>query len=448
MSVAVETFPEQTSNVSSWADGAVERANVEQKTILSKRVQGLIREGYEAWNKLLFPTTRLEAWKYTNVDAIARGAFHPGMGPVDQRCAPPMVQDLFVSDLKCAHFLFVDGVFCKELSTTEIPKGVTISRLSDSVSNEDHLTSLGRSGVHNQQAFAALATALMTEAMVLHVAAGVHVDIPIQVVFVATNASNQSVLAPRIAVTLEAGSSLSLIECYGSVGAVGCLSLPVVEAFVAQNARLELTKVQLDSDTSFHMANSVIEQERDSQVHAHIFSFGSALARNEVEVRLKGPACSSLLNGLSVLNQEQHIDNATHIHHIAPNAESREHFKGIYSDKSRGVFSGTITVEREAQKTNAFQSNQAILLSSDAGIETRPQLKIWADDVKCTHGATVGQLDADALFYLQSRGLDKNRARQFLVQAFAGEVVATLGDPIVRDFVENLVVSKLSTTVV
>ena len=197
-------------------------------------------------------------------------------------------------------------------------------------------------------------------------------------------------------------------------------------------------KFQGESHQAYHISNTAIEQGRDSTVRTHIFSFGGALVRNNVNVALKGSASNAVLNGLTVLRGNQHVDNATLIHHIEPSAESREHFKGIYADESRGVFSGTITVEKIAQKTNAFQSNQALLLSPKASIESRPQLKIWADDVKCTHGATVGQLDADALFYLRSRGISKETAHNFLIKAFASEVLLSVSNPLVRAHVESV----------
>jgi Fe-S cluster assembly protein SufD len=193
------------------------------------------------------------------------------------------------------------------------------------------------------------------------------------------------------------------------------------------------------------VSTTTVDQGRDATVRTHIFSFGGALVRNNAQVALKGSASNAVLNGLSVLSGSQHVDNTTLIHHIEPSAESREHFKGIYADESRGVFSGTITVEKIAQKTNAFQSNQALLLSPSASIETRPQLKIWADDVKCTHGATVGQLDADALFYLRSRGIDRDIARNFLIHAFASEVLTSVENVKVREYVEGVLSGVLGS---
>jgi Fe-S cluster assembly protein SufD len=238
-------------------------------------------------------------------------------------------------------------------------------------------------------------------------------------------------------------SQVTVVESHRSSEELEYLTLPVCEVIAAANSVVDMYRVQSDSRSAFHVSATAIEQQACSAVNNHIFSFGSALARNNVTVALKGSGSNAVLNGLSVLTGSQHVDNSTEIHHIEPSAESREHFKGIYSDTSRGVFSGTITVDKIAQKTNAFQSNQALLLSPTASIETRPQLKIWADDVKCTHGATVGQLDSDALFYLRSRGLSEGDAKKFLIHAFASEVLTTVRCGAVRGYVEQILNDRL-----
>jgi Fe-S cluster assembly protein SufD len=221
------------------------------------------------------------------------------------------------------------------------------------------------------------------------------------------------------------------------------LSLPVAEIVAADNAIVDYYKYQQEAVSANHVSNTIVSQGRSGNVSTHIFSFGGALVRNNVTANLKGSGANAVLNGLSVLSGTQHVDNTTEIHHIEPSIESREHFKGIYADASRGVFSGTITVDQIAQKTNAFQSNQALLLSPNASIETRPQLKIWADDVKCTHGATVGQLDQDAMFYLRSRGIGREEARNFLIHAFASEVLSTVKVPALKEYVEAAITEKL-----
>jgi Fe-S cluster assembly protein SufD len=217
----------------------------------------------------------------------------------------------------------------------------------------------------------------------------------------------------------------------------------MAELVAEPGAFIDYYKMQVESEDAFHVAGVTASQARNSEIRTHLFEFGGALVRNNAQVLLKGSGAQAVLNGLSLLRDSQHIDNATLIHHIEPHAESREHFKGIYGGSSKGVFSGTITVDKIAQKTNAFQSNQALLLSTDASIESRPQLKIWADDVKCTHGATIGQLDADALFYLRSRGIGRQEAQAFLVHAFASEVLLSVNVASLKQHVEEIISQKL-----
>jgi Fe-S cluster assembly protein SufD len=236
---------------------------------------------------------------------------------------------------------------------------------------------------------------------------------------------------------------MTVVESHVGAAGIRYLSLPIVELAAGAGACVDYYKIQVESQQAFHVAGLTALQGRDAQIKVHMFSFGGALVRNNAQTLLNGSGAHAVLNGLSVLAGSQHVDNATLIHHIEPHGESREHFKGIYRDASKGVFSGTITVEKIAQKTNAFQSNQALLLSSDASIESRPQLKIWADDVKCTHGATVGQLDADALFYLRSRGVGEQEAKAFLVHAFASEVLSSVDAIPVKEYVEKLITEKL-----
>jgi Fe-S cluster assembly protein SufD len=246
-----------------------------------------------------------------------------------------------------------------------------------------------------------------------------------------------------LVVKAEANARVCVVESHIGSEGVRYLALPMVELTAEQGAFLDYYKVQDESTSAYHVTGLTATQSRDAEARAHIFSFGAALARNNAQTLLNGAGSQATLNGLSLLRGNQHVDNATLIHHIEPHAESREHFKGIYAGSSRGVFSGTITVEKIAQKTNAFQSNQALLLSTDASIESRPQLKIWADDVKCTHGATVGQLDADALFYLRSRGIGIKDAKAFLVRAFAGEVLSSVNLPQLKERLDAVVSERL-----
>jgi Fe-S cluster assembly protein SufD len=420
----------------SWTIAALAAAN-SQSTKLPASMQKLVKEAAAIWSKVLFPTPRLEAWKYTSVERIAKGGFaiaDGGSASVDAS----LVGRYVVSATDPLLVVFVDGVFSESLSSAKAPTGITISRLLQNDS-----ASVGALRMHESEPFVALATALMTDGIEIEVAKGAAGTTPIQIVNLTTAASSGKIITPRVSIIAKENSQVTVIDSHVTSGAQEYLSLPVVEIKAEAYALVDLYRFQDEAQSAYHVSGTSIEQAQSSSVNTHFFSFGSALSRNNVKVALRGTGCTTLLNGLSVLSGGQHVDNATEIHHIEPHCESREHFKGIYSDTSRGIFTGTITVDKIAQKTNAFQSNQALLLSPSASIETRPQLQIWADDVKCTHGATVGQLDADALFYLRSRGLSQEDARNFLIHAFASEVLTTIRIPELREYVEQVLTAKL-----
>lgn len=423
---------------SRWVNLALAEAKGRQAAKLSTVVQKIAQEAVAVWSKVLFPSPRIEAWKYTNPADIANGSFSlptttPALFTQEQLAA------FQIPGLKSYQIVFVDGEFSATLSSTaSLPQGVTVTRIQ---SGEP--VAVGALGAHTQEAFTALATALLNDGICIGVARGVAVEIPFHIINVVTAAAESKVVTPRLFLDAQESSQVTVIESFVSNAAKCYLSLPVAEIRAAQGAVVDCYKFQDESLASYQISDTTIEQGRDSTVRTHIISLGGALVRNNVSVRLKGSATQAVLNGLSVLAGKQHVDNSTLIHHIETASESREHFKGIYADQSRGVFSGTIIVDQIAQKTNAFQSNQTLLLSPTASIETRPQLKIWADDVKCTHGATIGQLDAEALFYLRSRGIDRETARNFLIHAFASEVLTSVRIPALRDYIEGAISTKL-----
>ncbi len=431
-----------------WTDVAIIAAQHHQSTWKSPAIRSLLSEAQASWSKLLFPTPKIESWKYTNTEPIAVGSFERKVPSTTKLSvddlAPYLIPDT-AGGSGAARLVWVDGVFSEQLSSADLPPGIEFFTTPQMTGgeNEELATLVGSTGVHRSAEFAALATTLMSEIVCLRAKAGVVIQNPLQLLYVTTAESTGSVQVPRVLVVVGENAHLSVVESFVGVGAERYLSIPIVEAFVAQCGRFDHVKIQVEHESACHMSHTIVQQNRSSSASAHLFSFGGALVRNNVDVELLGSGCHSVLNGLSLLVGDQHVDNATNIHHVEPSSESRELFKGVYSDRSRGVFSGTIVVESEAQKTNAFQSNQSLLLSPNASIETRPQLKIWADDVKCTHGATIGQLDSEALFYLRSRGIDKESARHFLVRAFVSEVLTTVTCEGTRHRVAELISSKL-----
>jgi Fe-S cluster assembly protein SufD len=422
------------ADAKSWAADAISAAGGARAGSV---VTELAQDGLAVWSKVLFPTPQLEEWKYTNTEAIAKGEFRLAPAPASG-ISSALLESSEIAELNAARIVFVDGHYVPALSAQEMPKGVSIKRLS-----ELSTSAAGTLGLHRSEPFAALATALLTDGVEITVERGAVVSTPLHLINVVTAAARGCVVTPRVCLVAHESSQVTVVESYRASEEFQYLTLPVCEVIAAANAVVDIYRIQSDSRSAFHVSATAVEQQASSTVSTHIFSFGSSLARNNVTVALKGSGSNAVLNGLSVLSGSQHVDNSTEIHHIEPSAESREHFKGIYSETSRGVFSGTITVDKIAQKTNAFQSNQALLLSPTASIETRPQLKIWADDVKCTHGATVGQLDADALFYLRSRGLSPADAKNFLIHAFASEVLTTVRSGAVRSYVEQILSDKL-----
>ncbi len=369
-----------------------------------------------------FPTRQDEAWKYTNVSALAERAFPlaPGGGDVDWKGTD-------APDLGAARAVFVDGTFAPDLSTLDgLPAGIAIRSIATlrNVQPEFLEPHLGKVAAIEDHPFAALNSAFLNDGAVVHCAPDASCEVPLHLVFV--SAAGQCVSHPRVLVVAESGSAVTVVESYVSGNGIEHLVNPVREIRVGEGARVDHVTFQAQSRKSFHISNLAVHQARDSRFAAHSLSFGAGLTRNDAWVSMQGPGAEATLNGLYVAWNRQHVDNYTHIDHAEPNCTSRELYKGILSGSARGVFHGRVVVKPDAQKSNAQQNNKNLLLSRAAEINTKPQLEIYADDVKCTHGSTVGQLDPKQVFYLRSRGIDENQARAMLMRAFAGEITDRL----------------------
>ncbi len=394
-----------------------------------------------------------EEWKYTNISEIFSKNFKIITKPVQIELKE--ISRFLISGTESPRLVFVDGVFSGGLSNIETEKehlgGLKISLLNkvlDSQSElKDHYSTINLTTEKfgGEQAIVALNTLFAAQGIVLNAAKNAAIAGFLQILFVSTGSEKGVFAAPRIMVNAEEGSSLSIIESHVSLKEVESLTSPLSEIRIGKNAEVNYYKLGLENNDAYHLGNILLSQENDSRSNILLFTTGGKLVRNEVRMELNGTNCHAAISGLTVLDGEQHVDNHTVINHALPHSESREKIKGIYSGKSRGVFNGTIIVQKDAQKTNAYQSNQSVLLSTDANVDTKPQLKIWADDVKCTHGATVGQLDDNALFYLRSRGLDKQTARNLLVRAFASEIFTDLKEENLRTYLEGKLSEKLDS---
>ncbi len=408
------------------------------------------QSAYDRFCQLGFPTPKSEDWKYTNLRPVVAQALERATVESLKSVDASLIEQVAVPDLEAPRLCFVNGFFSKELSdAAELPNGCTFISLSELLHDDAHplraqfeerFCTLSQG---SDDAISLFHNAFVEDGLILHVEKNASLDKPIEALFYGVADSKGLVRYPRLFVIAEQGSKATLIERYVSTGKPSSLTASYGEIFVEQNASFTHYRFVMEQETDSHIARTAVYQERDSRFATTCFSFGGSVVRNEVTPVLDGPGCETVLNGLSVLSGNQHVDNHTVLDHAHPHCESHELYKGIYAERSEGVFCGTIIVRPDAQKTNAIQSNQGLLLDDTASLNTKPQLKIWADDVKCTHGATVGQLDQDALFYLRSRGISKNDAQKLLIQAFAGDVTKEVTVEALRSYAESEVLARL-----
>jgi Fe-S cluster assembly protein SufD len=331
-----------------------------------------------------------------------------------------------LGDLGFPRLVFVDGFFQAELSTLDsMPEGVSVTTFSSALQRDEEVLK-AHCGSHAElegHAFIALNTAFAREGVFLHVKSGTAVSQPIQLFFLQTEDEVARRFHPRNLFVVEDNCELSLIETYLGLGENVYLCNPVTEVSVGDNSMVDHYKIQKESREAFHIAASQVTQGRDSRYSVHVIDVGASIVRNDLGCKLDGEGGLATLNGLYLLNGTQHVDNYTTLEHAKAHCESWELFKGILDNKANGAFRGRIIVREGAQKTDSKQTNQNLLLSDDSYVNTKPQLEIYADDVKCTHGATIGQLDSSALFYLRSRGIPEEAARTLLIYAFASELL-------------------------
>lgn len=405
-------------------------------------LQPLRQQAFERFQQAGFPTTRDEDWKYTSVTPIARTEFR-AMQP-----AGVELQELaayLFPEAASARLVFVNGVFS--------PHHSALTGLGGSVKGANFALANGLEPALRQhlgqyapatQAFVALNTAFTLDGAVLQVAPGAVIKHPIQVIFVTTPGKEPAMNHPRLLVVAGRGSQATVLESHVAAGEGVYFTNAVTELVVGENALVEHVKIQQESVSAYHVATVQVFQERDSRAHLHSISLGGALVRNDINVTMAGEGCESLLNGLYQVAGEQHVDHHTLVDHAKPHCSSREYYKGVLDDRSTGVFNGTIQVRKDAQKTDAIQNNKNLLLSEDAVINTKPQLLIFADDVRCTHGATIGQLDADSIFYMRARGIGLEAARHLLIRAFANDILGRIQVESVRQRLEQTLLLRLS----
>jgi len=389
-----------------------------------------------------FPSMRDEEWKYTSVAAIEKRAFTAmpnGAGPGGLESG--IATHLF-ADLAGHRLVFVDGRAAPALSLVgRLPFGVSVGTLGDMLERTPEALEPFLPQIHHQTIFGSLNTAFMSDGAYVHLPRGVVLEEPIQLLFVAT--SPNAAIHPRNLIVAEAGAQATVIEHYVGRDGVEYFTNAVTQIFAAEGAAVEHCKLQQEATQGFHVGAIHVAQGRDSRFVSHSMAFGAALARNDITTQFDAAGCSATLNGLYVAGGRQHIDHHTRIDHAQPDGTSREYYRGVLDGRSRGVFNGKVIVHAGAQHTDAEQLNHNLLLSEGSEIDTKPQLEIYADDVKCTHGATVGQLDDTQLFYLRSRGVEEATARALLTYAFAQDVIDRIRIAPVRARLKQLLLSRL-----
>jgi Fe-S cluster assembly protein SufD len=405
-------------------------------------LQSLRQDAFARFSDVGFPTTHDEDWRFTSVSAVSSTPFELAeQAGVAKEQLEPFGMAGFASQL-----VFVNGLFAKELSTLpSLGKGVKIGSLAAQLAKDPAVIEqqLGRYLNIERDAFAALNSAFIEDGIYIEIPADMAVGTPIYALFVTVPGATPSMNHPRNLIVAGESSQVTIVEDYVSLGEGTSFSNTVTELVAGDNAQVEHYMIVREGEGAYNFSTLRIQQGRSANVATHSLLLGGALIRNNVHPVLAGEGSECLINGLFMANGRQHMDNYMLVEHASPHCDSRQFYNGILNGNSRGVFHGRIIVHKDAQKTDAKQTNRNLLLSDDAQIDTKPQLEIYADDVKCTHGATIGQVDENALFYLRSRGLDEVSARHVLLLAFANECLDRMQSAPVREHLERLVTAGL-----
>jgi Fe-S cluster assembly protein SufD len=402
-----------------------------------------LRKGaMKRFSELGFPTQREEDWRFTNVAPLAKIPFKPVAPDETNGFSAEKLERAAFQPGACCRLVFVNGHFAPSLSSVP-PAGVTVLSLAAVLDSHPEWLEpfLGRHAEFQNHAFTALNTAFINDGAFVSVPKGMIVAEPIYLLFASTAAGEGSVAHPRNLVVAGENSQVSILESYIGLEDEVYFTNAVTEIVAGANAVIDHYKLQRESSEAFHVATTQVYQQRGSKFSSQYVGLGGALVRNEVRALLDAEGCECTVNGLYMADGTQHMDNFTVIDHAKPRCASHELYKGILDGKAHGVFNGKIFVRQDAQKTDAKQTNKTLLLSDNAIINTKPQLEIYADDVKCTHGATIGQLQEEALFYLRARGIGIEEARSLLTYAFANDIIARIKLEPIRNQLEKILLT-------
>ncbi|MGG7036277.1 MAG: Fe-S cluster assembly protein SufD, partial [Flavobacterium sp.] len=391
-----------------------------------------------------FPTKKEESWKYTSLNVILKNDYSV-FPKQDNTIEFAEVKKYFLHEIDTYKVIFVDGKFSSFLSSTT-HDGLDVCLMSSALNKPKYkivIDEYFNKIASKDDSLTSLNTAFASEGAYINIPKGKVVEKPIEIIYFSTGKENALMVQPRNLVIAGENAHVQIIERHQSLNENPVLTNSVTEIFAQKRAIVDYYKIQNDNLEANLIDNTYVSQKQESHVSVHTFSFGGNLTRNNLNFYHFGERLTSTLNGITIIGENQHVDHYTLVNHAQPNCESFQDYKGIFSDRSTGVFNGKVYVEKEAQKTNAFQKSNNILLSDKATINAKPQLEIFADDVKCSHGCTVGQLDETAMFYMQQRGIPKKEAKALLMYAFSNSVIENIKIPELKQRITKIIATKL-----
>lgn len=395
-----------------------------------------------------FPTKKEESWKYTSLNAILKNDFSV-FPKTENTIQYSDVKKYFLHEIDTYKVVFVDGVFSSHLSSTT-HDGIDVCLMSSALNKPKYkmiIDTYFNKIASKEESLTSLNTAFANEGAYINIPKSKVADKPIEIMYFSTGSETAILVQPRNLVIVGENSHVQIIERHQSLNENPVLTNSVTEIFAQKRAIVDYYKIQNDNLEANLIDNTYVSQKQESHVSVHTFSFGGNLTRNNLNFYHFGERLTSTLNGITIIGESQHVDHYTLVNHATPNCESFQDYKGIFTDRSTGVFNGKVYVEREAQKTNAFQKSNNILLSDKATINAKPQLEIFADDVKCSHGCTIGQLDETAMFYMQQRGIPKKEAKALLMYAFSNAVIENIKIPELKQRITTIIANKLGVKI-
>ena len=404
-------------------------------------------EAIKAFETEGFPTKKQEAWKYTSLNSVLKhdySVFPKRENEIEFKD----VKKYFIHDIDAYKIIFIDGKYASHLSQTT-HDDIDVCLMSSALSKPKYRLIIENyfNKIASKDGLSSLNTAFSAEGAYIHIPKNKLVQKPIQIIHFSTGNEAALMLQPRNLVVVDENSHVQIIERHQSLTDNPVLTNSVTEIFANKRAIVDYYKIQNDRESASLIDNTFVNQKQESIAKVHTFSFGGKLVRNNLNFYQNGERIDSTMKGITIIGNKQHVDHNTLVHHIEPNCESHQDYKGIFDNNSTGVFNGKVVVEKEAQKTNAFQANNNILISDKASINTKPQLEIFADDVKCSHGCTIGQLDESAMFYLRSRGIPEKEARALLMFAFSNNVLDSVKITEVKNRITKIIANKLGVNI-